>query len=109
LRVGAFIIARCYNYARKRATSWIGYKVHLTETCEPGQPPLITHVGTTTAPVVDRAVLPDVHSALKGRDLLPQRHLVDAGYIDADKRASAPPWGARPRCHAAQSMSQSRA
>ncbi len=71
------------HYAKKRATTWIGYKVHLTETCEPGQPHLITHVETTTAPVTDRAVLPDVHRALKDKDLLPKRHLVDAGYIDA--------------------------
>ena len=71
------------HYAKKRATTWIGYKVHLTETCEPGQPSLITHVETTTAPVTDRAVLPNVHRALKDKDLLPKRHLVDAGYIDA--------------------------
>ena len=37
------------HYAKKRATTWIGYKVHLTETCEAGQPNLITHVETTTA------------------------------------------------------------
>ena len=73
------------HYAKKRTTTWIGYKVHLTETCEVGQPPLITHVETTTAPVADRAVLADVHAALKGKDLLPERHLVDAGYIDADQ------------------------
>ena len=72
------------HYAKKRQTTWIGYKVHLTEICESGQPNLITHVETTTAPVVDRAVLADVHAALKGKDLRPERHLVDAGYIDAD-------------------------
>ena len=72
------------HYAKKRQTTWIGYKVHLTETCESGQPNMITHVETTTAPVVDRDVLADVHAALKGKDLRPERHLVDAGYIDAD-------------------------
>ncbi len=72
------------HYAKKRQTTWIGYKVHLTDTCESGQPNLITHVETTTAPVVDRDVLADVHAALKGKDLRPERHLVDAGYIDAD-------------------------
>lgn len=77
------------HYAKKRATTWIGYKVHLTETCEPGQPHLVTHVETTTAPVTDRAVLPDVHRALKDKDLLPKRHLVDAGYIDADLRVAS--------------------
>ena len=46
------------------------------------RPPLITRVATTPAPVVDRAALALVHAALKG--LLPDRHLVDAGYLDAD-------------------------
>jgi transposase len=72
------------HYAKKRQTSWIGYKVHLTETCEDAQPHLITHVETTPAPVVDRAVLSGVHEALKAKDLRPDRHLVDAGYVDAD-------------------------
>jgi len=72
-------------YAKKRATTWIGYKVHLTETCEDSQPHLITHVETTPAPVVDRAVLAGVHEALAAKNLRPDRHLVDAGYIDADQ------------------------
>ena len=84
----ALMVASPYDldvhYAKKRQTTWIGYKVHLTETCESGQPNLITHVETTTAPVVDRDVLASVHAALKDKDLRPERHLVDAGYIDAD-------------------------
>ena len=84
----ALMVASPYDldvhYAKKRQTTWIGYKVHLTETCEAGQPNLITHVETTTAPVVDRAVLGDVHAALWDKELRPERHLVDAGYIDAD-------------------------
>lgn len=34
------------HYAKKRTTSWIGYKVHITETCEDDTPHLITHVET---------------------------------------------------------------
>jgi transposase len=37
------------RYATKRTTSWVGYKVHLTETCEDDRPHLITDVGTTIA------------------------------------------------------------
>lgn len=33
----------------KRDRAWCGYKVHLTETCEPDAPHLITQVITTTA------------------------------------------------------------
>ena len=35
--------ARC---STKRDTTWVGYKVHLTETCEPDTPNLITQVET---------------------------------------------------------------
>ena len=41
------------RYCRKRDTHWVGYKLHLTETCEPGQPDLITQVLTTPATTPD--------------------------------------------------------
>jgi transposase len=44
---------------KKRETTWLGYKVHLTETCalpeEPMRPHLIVQVQTTVAPVPDAA------------------------------------------------------
>jgi transposase len=39
------------HYARKHTTQRIGYKVHLTETCDDELPHLITNVETKTAPV----------------------------------------------------------
>ncbi len=69
---------------QKRTTSWVGYKVHLTESCEDDLPHLITHVETTTAPIADDAVTPTIHAALAQRDLLPSVHLVDTGFIDAE-------------------------
>ncbi|WP_084533437.1 IS1182 family transposase [Nocardia fusca] len=68
----------------KRDASWNGYKVHLTETCEPDAPHLITQVATTPAPVPDMAMTASIHTSLAERDLLPDIHLVDAGYVDAD-------------------------
>lgn len=73
------------HYAKKRSTTWIGYKVHLTETCDEERPHLITHVETTPAPVVDRDALQPIHSSLAVKDLLPGKHLVDAGYVGADQ------------------------
>ena len=55
------------HYAKKRSTTWIGYKVHLTETCDDERPHLITHVETTPAPVVDRDALGPVHDRLPAR------------------------------------------
>jgi len=71
------------HYSKKRTTAWLGYKVHLSETCDEEAPHLITHVETMLAPVVDRESLPPIHQALKAKDLLPGVHLADTGYIDA--------------------------
>jgi hypothetical protein len=77
------------RYTYKRSTSWIGYKAHLTETCDPDAPHLITHVETTPAPTPDRDHLPTIHHALAAKDLLPREHLVDAGYVDGETLASS--------------------
>ncbi len=71
------------HYARKRTTQWVGYKVHVTETCERELPHLITNVETTAGPTADGEATPRIHQALQGRDLLPSVHLVDTGFLDA--------------------------
>ena len=76
--------------ARKHATSWVGYQVHLTETCEDDTPNLITNVATTSGPVADGAVTPDIHQDLAERDLLPGLHVVDTGYLDAELLVTTP-------------------
>jgi len=78
------------HLARKRTTQWVGYKVHLTETCEDDAPNLITHVETTPAPVADGALTPAIHAALEGKQLLPAQHLLDTGYLDAELFATIP-------------------
>jgi transposase len=72
------------HYARKRTTSWVGYKVHLTETCDDDSPHLITHVQTTPGPTADGVVTPCVHQHLAARGLLPAVHVVDTGFLDAE-------------------------
>ena len=71
------------RYSSKRDTQWVGYKVHLTETCDEDRPHLITHVETTTAPVSDDARTATIHEGLKQKELLPEQHIVDMGYVDA--------------------------
>jgi len=77
------------HFAKKETTWWIGDKVHLTEACDDDAPRLITHVETTSAPVVDAAALPLVDHALRGRELLPAVQLVDSGYLDAPQIVAA--------------------
>ena len=71
------------RYSTKRDITWVGYKVHLTETCDKAYPNLITDVQTTVATSPDENKVPVILAALQGRDLLPKEHFVDAGYTDA--------------------------
>ena len=77
------------RYAKKHTTSWIGDKVHVTETCEDDAPHGITHVETTAGPVADGAVTPRIHDALAHADLLPRTPIVDTGYLDAELLATS--------------------
>ncbi len=72
------------RYSTKRRVEWVGYKVHITETCDDERMPhLITNVETTPATTPDDNMLEQVHESLQKRDLLPVEHLVDKGYTDA--------------------------
>lgn len=77
------------RYGRKRDTTWIGYKVHITESCDEDSPHLITDVQTEPAPAQDQDAVDDIHKALAAQSLLPARHLVDAAYTKADQLANS--------------------
>jgi len=68
--------------SRKRDSVWLGYKVHVTETCDqdPACPHLITHVETTLATLQDTEVLAPIQEQLRAKDLAPAEHYVDQGY-----------------------------
>jgi transposase len=61
----------------------VGYKVHLTETCDPATPHLIVNVETTPATTPDDNMLAVMHASLAARHRLPAEHLVDKGYTSA--------------------------
>ncbi|MGW3691983.1 IS1182 family transposase [Streptomyces sp. NPDC005125] len=71
------------RYGIKRGSGWTGYKMHLTETCEPDAPHVITQVATTDAVVADTEMTEPVHQTLTERELLADVHVVDAGYTTA--------------------------
>ena len=77
------------RYSWKREVNWVGYKAHLTETCDPEGPNLITDVRTTSATTPDLKVLGAVHGALEERNLLPGEHLVDSGYMGSKEMADS--------------------
>jgi transposase len=72
------------RYRHKRDTSWTGYMVHVSETCEPTAPHLLTHVHTTPATVHEAQCTEPIQQALVDKDVPPQDHLVDAAYISAE-------------------------
>ena len=72
------------RYGNKRSTTWTGYKVHVTETCDADAPHLIVNVETTPAPVTDSDMTAPIHQALADKGLTPSIHLADAGYVDAE-------------------------
>lgn len=72
------------RYAVKRNSGWVGFKAHLTETCEPDAPHLIVDVTTTPGQVGDSEMTTAIHAALRQRQLLPDTHLIDSGYTGAE-------------------------
>lgn len=69
---------------QKWGNVWQGYKVHLTEACDPKALHLITQVETTLATLQDDDALPAIHQRLVEQALLPGEHLVDGGYQSVD-------------------------
>lgn len=73
------------RYSEKRGSSWRGYKVHVTETCDADTPHLITHVETTMATEQDVTVIDTIHHALAQQQHVPEVHLVDGAYTSGEK------------------------
>lgn len=72
------------RFRRRGNVSWIGYVVHLSETCEDGAAHLLTHAMTTVATVHEARCTAAIHRALADKGLPPDEHLVDAAYVDAE-------------------------
>jgi formylmethanofuran dehydrogenase subunit A len=65
---------------RGRRCGWVT-SVHFSQTCDEDAPQLITHVETAQAPISDEGALSMIHADLAEKKLLPDQHLVDAGYV----------------------------
>ena len=77
------------RYSQKRTTTWTGYKVHLTESCDDDTPHLITDVQTTPAPLSDFDMTPQVQASLAQHHILPKDQLLDMGYVTAEHLVSS--------------------
>ena len=77
------------RFRTKANTTWTGYMVHFTETCDPGAPRLVIHADTTPANVHDALRTVPIHAFLAAKGLAPSEHLVDSAYVSADHLISA--------------------
>src|SRR5262245_19774090 len=69
------------RYRHKCDTQWTGSMVHVSETCEPTTPHLLTHVHTTPATGHEAQCTEPIQQALIRKDLPPRAPLVDASSI----------------------------
>lgn len=69
------------RYSVKRSMNWVGYKVHLTESCDEGFPRLITGVHTTAATGTDVKQLEAIQHGLAASGVLPKEQLADSSYV----------------------------
>jgi transposase len=68
--------------SRKRETEWLGYKVHLMESCNEGERVhLITHVETTAATVQDVERTEALLDAVREKGWEVEEALMDSGYV----------------------------
>ncbi len=69
----------------KGTKTWLGYRSHVTETCEADLPEVIVQVQTTVAPVNDVDQLLPIQQDLLKQGLQPREQLVDGGYLDSEQ------------------------
>ena len=77
------------RYSTKRSMDWIGYKVHLTESCDEGFPHVIMDVHTTAATANDVKQLFAIQDRLARNGLLPAFQLAHASYVCARNLVSS--------------------
>lgn len=77
------------RFAVKRETKWLGYKVHLTETCDQREdaPQLILQVTTTQAPAHDSSQLAAIVGEIRQQGDGAAEHYVDQGYTSGEQLA----------------------
>ena len=63
--------------------------MHLTETCDPQMPLIITSVSTTPATTTDGEMTSVIHEQLADKECLPNVHGVVRAYTTADNLADA--------------------
>ena len=83
------------RWAKKRSTQWRGYKVHVTETVvekeetdeEDRDVSFLTDIETSAANDGDNEAVDEIQDRLEARDLRPEKHYLDQGYVSGPNLA----------------------
>jgi len=73
--------------SKKRQKSWVGYKTHITETCDENLPSLIVDAEVTDATEGDNEQLPKIQERLAERGIEPGEQIVDQSYMSGPNLA----------------------
>ena len=77
------------RFSQKAGVQWVGYKLHLTETCDDDDVHLISDVRTTPSVTQDVACTDAIQDSLVSKGIPPAEHFLDAGYVDAELLCSS--------------------
>ena len=77
------------RFRSRCGVNWVGYIVHLSETCDDEQCHLITHVETTDASVHEAQRTEAIHQSLIDKQLPPSEHFVDSAYVSSEYLVNA--------------------
>lgn len=72
------------RYSKKRDFDWIGGKLQVTETDDPGYPHLITDIAGTCSSLSDYEALAPIQARLEQRRCLPAEQYVDYGFMSGE-------------------------
>jgi transposase len=75
--------------SKKRQKSWVGYKTHITETCDEGLPSVIVDTEVTDATEGDNDQLPEIQARLAERGIQPREQIVDQSYMSGPNLAQS--------------------
>ena len=76
------------RWAEKRGKEWLGYRLQVTETAEESQEvQFLTDVDAEAANADDSECVDDLQERLIARDLKPEKHFTDSGYISGPNLA----------------------
>ena len=84
VRRAQIVLASAEGRRPRTIANELRYVVHLSETCEDDAVHLLTHAMTTPPPCTRRSARPRSTRPWPARGLVPEEHLVDAAYVDAE-------------------------